>query len=398
MTTKYIKIALFAALAVALIVPIAGTTFAASPVAGTDKDTNVKTDLSNEEQSDLKRVSEIMEKRLFLLSEKDDLQKNLTTENADRIADIDSQVSDIEAEFATLEKKNHERYFVTPDRKAELVEIRENTNFSNIPLIGIGTDGINKQLSFEILDTPENRASEKEIRDQLHRLIPSEDSFTIKFRDAPTTFSCSDRDTCNPVIGGASVEAHTSGDCTFGFEATRLGAPGFVFAGHCANGDVGQSVYHPTGNVNAFGVVIAELYYSGTSCDCAFVGASTSDIDEKIYLVPYSTYDPTSSTNAVDQDGDYVLVSGQNSGLDWGTVTDTDYTVWYGGWPFGTEVKHLVKASSLDLTFGDSGAPVTNSAGSSLYGVISGGQQFWNEAYWSPMDRISSELSATPVL
>jgi len=157
-------------------------------------------------------------------------------------------------------------------------------------------------------------------------------------------------------------------------------------------------VYHPTGNQNPFGTVTAELYYDGTSCDCAFVGASTSDIDEVIYLAAGSTYDPSSTTSASSQSGDYVLMSGDESDLVWGTVVDTDFTAYYGTWPFGTEVNHLVKASSMDITFGDSGAPVTNSAGTSLYGVISGGQSFWDEAYWSPVDRISTHLGATAVL
>jgi len=65
----------------------------------------------------------------------------------------------------------------------------------------MGTDAINKQLSFEILDTPENRANVAEIRNKLHELIPDEESFTIKFRDSPTTFSCTSRHNCDPVIG-----------------------------------------------------------------------------------------------------------------------------------------------------------------------------------------------------
>ncbi|MBS1267807.1 MAG: hypothetical protein MAG458_00520 [Nitrosopumilus sp.] len=397
MTTKNFKIALFAALTVALVIPIAGIHFADAENVAV-KDVTKKTDLSVEEQQDLKRVSKIMEKRLHLLAEKQELEKSDPVGNIERIQEINSEVAKIEDEFAEIEKKNNDRYYVAPERQAELAEIRENTDFSGIPIVGMGTDAINKQLSFEILDTPENRANVAEIRNKLHELIPDEESFTIKFRDSPTTFSCTSRHNCDPVIGGASIEAHTSGDCTFGFEATRSGAPGFVTAGHCADGDVGQSVYHPTGNQNPFGTVTAELYYDGTSCDCAFVGASTSDIDEVIYLAAGSTYDPSSTTSASSQSGDYVLMSGDESDLVWGTVVDTDFTAYYGTWPFGTEVNHLVKASSMDITFGDSGAPVTNSAGTSLYGVISGGQSFWDEAYWSPVDRISTHLGATAVL
>lgn len=398
MTTKNIKIALFASLTVALVIPLAGMNFAH---AGTDitQDVNKKTTLTVEQQTDLKRVEEIMTKRLFLASEKEELQKNLSSENITRIQDIDREIAEIDSEFAILEKKSNDLYYVSPERQSELSEIRENTDFSGIQIVGLGTDGIKKQISIEILDAPENRADEKNIRAQIQKLLPDGESFTMVFRDSPTTFSCTSRQNCDPIIGGAQVEAHTSGNCTFGFEATRSGAPGFVFAGHCADGDVGQSVYHPTGNQNPFGTVTAELYYSGTSCDCSFVGASASDIDNAIYVAAGSTYTPTGTTSASSQSGDYVLMSGKTSGLVWGTVIDTDFTAWYdGGWPFGTEVKHLVKASSMDIGDGDSGAPVTNSAGTSLYGVISGGQSFWDEAYWSPVDRISTHLGATPVL
>jgi len=393
MTYKNTKTILFASLIAAMILSFSGMNMieAAANEKANDK-VEKKSTLTKEQKEDLKRVTEIMTKRLILETEKRGLEKSASTDDKIVKLEIEKQIDDIDKEFNKLQKKSQERYHVTPERQAELSQIRENTDFSGIPLVGMGIDGIKKQLSFEILDSKWNRALEDKYRKQLHELIPSEKSFTIKFRDTPTDFLCGSRQNCIQLFGGTQIEAHTSGNCTLGYKAIRLGVIGFVMAGHCADGDVGESVYHPTGNRRAVGIVIAELKHSNTSCDCAFVGTSSSDVSSKIYFGPFRYYQPQYYTSTTNQAGQYVAMSGVGSGIEYGVVNDIDFTANYNS---GT-VKHLVK-STLDSTYGDSGAPVTRSTGKSIFGIVSGGQEFWGETYHVPVQRVMTELGAYPV-
>lgn len=425
MTLRNYKFAVFSALVLSMIIPFAGINMVhASQTAGDPYHIGKVEDGTYNEEVAFQRMVQLVNMYDEERQKKTELEQKLAAAtDSTEIEAIKSQINDaqgeidqITQEYNEIQKENKKLYYIEPSTYEKYVTAKddvinkinkqywEGKSFEEaknaFPLVGGAID--HKQKAVEILLWKEivNSPEKDKYVAIIDELMPNNVPWFVSFADYPTPTACESRTiSCDPMIGG--IQVHVSGSpisCTLGFQAIRNGVDGFVTAGHCADGlAVGSDVFQPVGG-SAKGDLVVESFANNSPCDCAFVSNRTSSpMDNAIFQSSTSTYTPISTTSAADQAGDQVKKSGVRTGNTLGTVTDTSVTITYEG----NQITNLVN-STMFVNCGDSGAPVTNGFGSSLYGVVvakNGACDITtNVAYHSPYDQITATIQANAVL
>ena len=227
-----------------------------------------------------------------------------------------------------------------------------------IPMTSIGYDYVSNALEVTINPAMYNEEKILVYIENIREIIGDEIDLTIAPQDYSIRDSCITRkSSCNPLEGG--IEIGEAG-CTIGFKATYKGDIGFVTAGHCFN-SAGQSVTQPIGGA-IIGTVKKETDYDGTSCDCAFVKATIPVEDGAVHGL---LFDLTGTGNHFA--GKHVILSGKNSGIEEGVITDTGRDVDFGG-----ELVLDLVVTTYKSQGGDSGGTVASDIGNKLMGLHEG--------------------------
>ena len=137
------------------------------------------------------------------------------------------------------------------------------------------------------------------------------------------------------------------GSCSVGFKAVLNGATGFVTAGHCTDGNTGETVGQPNYAFwDHIGTVTANSYSTDSTADALFV-----DADEHISDRIYNNIDVNVAGYTTVLDG--VHMEGHVSRGVFGVVVDDSYSSLVGGvW-----IDDMVAVSYVGQS-GDSGGPV----------------------------------------
>lgn len=246
-----------------------------------------------------------------------------------------------------------------------------------------------KEIQIGLNENLVNSENIDSIVDQIDEIMPDNAEWHVVYSDMATFLSCTQLE-CDPIIGGNYISVTNGQNCSYGFQATKGTDDGFVTAGHCADGLVGNSVKDYSGN--AIGTVDEEDFSWGTSCDCAWITADDADIGNYVFYVPSIQYQITDTTQASEQQNDYIMKSGQAGGIDFGQVSDTNVTVFTGDY----YVKNLVRSNAV-MDHGDSGGTIVeNGDRSDLYGIVAA-DDAWGY-YHTPIDQITAHLGVSPVL
>lgn len=391
MTTKTVKTILFASLIAAMILPFSTMDFAD---AMTDKNPKDKT----LERLQEKQVREEVLRKLTALADEEEVIKN---KNTSKISESEKQnnnsrMSEIKSEMDKIDRDNHKRDI--PEAQMEKLINQQDSfeeklvNSKVIEFItSVGIDITSKEIQVGINKNTVNSDNIDSVVTQLEQIMPRNANWHVVYSESAEFLACT-QDECTPLIGGNYITVDTSGkDCSFGFQAKKGSTWGWITSGHCADGKVNKSVKDDS-NDNV-GTVKAENFYWGTSCDCAWIEASSSLTNNEIYDVP-STHTVTKTTQASQQQNDSIYKTGAEGGRDFGTVSATNVSVLDS--LEGYYVKNLVR-SNTNMDHGDSGGPVVESGDrGDLYGIATAHD--WWGYYHTPVDQITAHMSVSVVL
>ncbi len=421
---KKYKFAVFSVLVLSMIIPFTGISMAhASQNTGDKFNIGKVEDGTYNETTATQRAFQLINIHDEKMQEKHDLEQKLATSTIpSEIETIKGQMNNVQGEIDTItkeynyiEEQQAKLYYVDPVSYDKYVVAKDNLineihkeywdgkSFEDaknaFPLVGGSINLKKKSVEITLSKKIENSPTKDQYIAVIDKLMPKDIPWFISYQDWPTAVSCSSRTTsCNPLIGGIQIAVVGKGfPCTLGFEAKRSGVYGFVDAGHCDAGlPTGTNVQQPSGGSIAAHTVV-NTFSGTTSCDCSFYSNSSRKISDAIFQSSTSTYTPVGWTPGSNQGGQQVKKSGVTTGNTIGTVTNTSVTRTYSG----VTVTNLVQAS-LNADCGDSGSPVTDGFGGSLYGVLVSKDGACgvttNVAYWSPSDQVISKLGVTLVL
>jgi len=370
MITKNIKIALFGALMVAMILPFSGIGFVSAEVPG--KATQIQKPVDSQfERDSLIKVKELFVERMALESEgqnlKDKYQQNgnesLTTSDIEKLDSIQKRLSEISAEIGTISADTRKLYAATPEERNNILNQKQLVRDSNIPYVSLGTDMRVGALTIGF-----------ETQEQADKFIPKINQILSipyyveigEYENFGCTYLTSN---CNPLMGGIEIETEKSSswtNCSIGVPIYRnvywWTEEGFVTAAHCFDNTVGNDARQPSGSSNKVGDV-TKTQHSG-ECDCAFVKKSSSE------STLFGNWWGTSSSNQLYSKGDpqlydYVVMIGKNSGIQIGQVISLDLDAG------GVDNMHKVNYA---MQGGDSGGTVIDLTTYNVYqGLIQGG-------------------------
>ena len=429
MTLRNYKFAVFSALVLSMIIPFAGISMANASQTAEDKYGIGKVaDGTYNETAALQRATELMNMSDENSIKKQELEKKLaTTTLSTEIEAIKAQINEIQGqidqntqEFNAIQEENWKLYYVEPvllekyqSASDEFMSTTLNQYWKGksfeeskniFPLVEIGVNGKQKAVEITLWKGIENSPKVNQYITMIKELMPKDIPWFVSFDEYPSPVTCTSRTSaCVPRIGGIEIGITISPNnfkiCTLGFKATRNsdGAPGFVTAGHCEDGLTGHSVLQPhTGS--SIGTASTEVYSNGSDCDCGWVKLNSGvSISDAIFNTGSSTYTPTSLTAQSGQTaGTLIKQSGLASGIQTGSVTMNDVSITNTD---GITILHVVK-DSMTVRCTDSGAPVTNSAGTSLFGLVVAGNvgttcNVGTITYHSPENRAAADLGVT---
>lgn len=396
MTNNNIKIAVFAALIVAMILPF--NMMDVSGATGKTENTIMQKEKPIETKLDKdtkKKVKELFQEKLDLLSEGEEIESKYKTKDASEPTSEDSKkmdiitkrLNEISGEFGIINEESRKLYAVTPQEKIALKEGRDLISKSDIPYIGLGTDYKTGAIQ---VDFESQKIADKYIP-MLEEMLSV--SFYIEIKDQDIDLDCVHiRADCNPIVGGIEIggkKLSNWGACSISIPVTRnglfftsegikLGEDGFITAAHCFGDNTPNLVKQPHDG-NIIGEVTA-MQNSG-ECDCAFVKNTSSKSDlfgflwgkNKVNLLT-SKEDP--------QLGDYVVMLGRTSGFKVGKIISVDYD------SNGISNMHKINQRMND---GDSGGPVIDVDTLDVYhGLVKGGSvlpaSYTSIVPWSHID------------
>jgi hypothetical protein len=230
-------------------------------------------------------------------------------------------------------------------------------------------------------------------------------------------------DRVRPIAGGFQIQSST-GTCTLGVNATRLGVRGFVTNSHCTatRGVVDGTTFNQSviGLFNRIGVeTVDPPFFTGGSCpagrkcrwsDAAFVAYDSTGLSAGGYIANPAFWGLSSGTTDVNPStprlpvtgtlfgsvstGSVVYKVGRTTGGTFGSVTSTCVDTNVGG----TSITMLCQDwSSAGAGAGDSGSPVFTLSGgeATIAGVLWGGGS--SGYVYSPWLFVFSELGASIV-
>ena len=415
------KFAMFSALVMSMIIPFAGISMAqATPTNVDPYHIGTVADGTYNETAALQRVTQLMNTYHEKTQEKQNLEQSLKTALPGDVQTINDQISTIQGqrdqimqEFNGIQAENLKLYYIDPTLLQKYQAASDNfvdqiqnqywngkSTFEDkknaFPLVEIGVNGKTKSVEITLPKDIENSAKADQYVSIIRNLMPKDVPWTVTYGKYPIAYSCTSRTVaCSPLIGGIQTatkfNATFNNYCTLGFDAKRTSdnAAGFVFAGHCENGLTGNPVYQPDTGTTV-GTASTYVYSSGTDCDCGWVKLSNGiTINDKVFHTGSSTYTILNVTAQSHQPaGKFIQMSGVASGIATGSVSMNDVMITIDGVSFNHQVK-----ASLTAAKGDSGAPITNSTDTSLFGEVIGGSG--STTYYSPEDRVAADLGVT---
>ena len=200
------------------------------------------------------RLNELLQEEISIQTKILEL-KSLMEESSEssiqiQIISLESRLNTIYSELDVIQAQYKEMYAmskeegerITPhleDLQAKQLDLRE----QGIPVVSIGLGGRVHGIVIGLDGTIANSsASVDEFTQMLSKHISNDIPWSVHTEEsiAYQTDPCTSRQNCDPVVGGAEIEVKNMAGCTFGYEATKAGVNGFVTAGHCADGQVGQ--------------------------------------------------------------------------------------------------------------------------------------------------------------
>jgi len=329
-------------------------------------------------------------------TEEEDLKQKVKTEkSASEKQNINKRLNDIKSEMDKIDKDNHKRDI--PQAQLEKLinqqeDFEEKLLKSNVLefITSVGIDITSKEIQVGVNQDTVNSENIDSVVSELEQIMPKNAKWHVVYSDSAEFLSCTQNE-CTPLIGGNYIKVGSNAPCSFGFQAKKGSIWGWITAGHCADGKVGTTVKDYSND--SVGIVSAENFYWGTSCDCAWITASSSLTNNEVFDVP-STHTVTKTTQASQQQNDTIMKTGQAGGIDFGTVSATNVTVYI---PLdGYYVKHLVR-SNANMDHGDSGGTVVEySDRGDLYGIVAADD--WWGYYHTPIDQITAHMGVSPVL
>ncbi len=389
--TNKTKTILFASLIAAMICPFSTMDFAE---AQTDKknprDKTVERTLEKDERK------KVLNKLNALGAEEKVLKEKAKSEKRqDEKQKIDKRLDEIKVEAESIDRENRnkdipQRQLSKLLKQQEKFEARLLNSDVMQYVTSVGIDITSKEIQIGINQNLVNDTNIDSVINQLDTIMPKKANWHTVYSDVASTLSCTQKE-CTPLIGGNYIRVASEPPCTFGFQAKKGSIWGWITAGHCADGLVNSSV-KDFSNHN-IGTVKAEKMYWGTYCDCAWIEASSSLTNNEVYDVP-STHIVKRTTQASQQQNDYIMGSGQAGGIHFGQVSAINVSVLNS--LEGEYHKGLVRTTA-PLTHGDSGGPVVEKNDrSDLYGIST--THDWWGTYHTPIDNITSQMGVTVVL
>ncbi len=343
----------------------------------------------------------ILNDLVTLDKEKDELERDLKSEldGADKKY-MQKKIDEIEIKVDEIEKQLHQRDIpqallekLIGDQEIFETRLLDSKVLEFVTSIGIDIDS--KEIQVGLNQNIVNKTNEDFIIDIIKQLMPKT-AWHIVYSDVAESISCNQKK-CTPVIGGNQIRVDGNAPCSYGFQAKRGSLWGFITAGHCADGSRNSLVRDFDGNV--LGTVYEEKFEWGTSCDCAFIVASPTVVDNKIYiqLNKQQSISPTVTkiTQASQQQNDRITKSGQLTGsYQHGIVSAINVSVI--DIIYGQYIKHLVR-SNIHAGHGDSGGTVFDrDDNGNLYGILIT-HDVWGR-YHAPVDQITAHMRVSPVL
>jgi hypothetical protein len=357
MTTKNIKIALFSALTIAVIIAAPNAI-----VAQEGEVPKLTRDISEEE------FREAQIKVLDLRSEQNKLvrQSDDGVDITQQIAELDTQINELMPILDKHQEQNFAKYYIEPVRKAQLekaeLELRESVSKLDFDSYSVNLNHLTKTIEV-VTNDPTKNSQVTDLFASYAADIPIELTYG-EFKDVP--FACADQsDDCDPIVGGIEIRGEGDGICTLGLPVRDGSWPfysyHFATAGHCIddNDDMGQPE-----DTSADKIADSTDSEEVGDCDCALsdkIAGNAPGSDVWRSSNNYLTVTTESSSRPAN--GYDLTFSGRTSGFVFGEVVDGTYTVTINGKNWDG-IRH-----DMSLDFGDSGGPFGDADFSEIVGI-----------------------------
>lgn len=369
MTTKYIKIVLFASLIVAMIVPlsmmdISAATQDANGAIG--KTTIVNGSLTSqipgwEERDDMARKLDSLEND----TDKANLQKQIDVKSAEIQKWLGTRMDN------TKMQSSQEKSEMLTNVQMNLIQTYgQEYAFEMLPIGQIGYDYVNNAIEIAIHPAVFSDENIQRYEKNIREIIGKEIDITFTKDQIVHLQACTDRNTteCQPIQGGVLYDVNDGLPCTVGFAATYSSKTGFVTAGHCVDGGGSTTeIEQPTASTIDIGNVVSEKYAAFTtmSCDCAFIEETHANrsMSDKVFgmVDPATTANPFVGMQVTMSGGKSALRTAFVNGIGITRSLDLDFNG-----VFDTFITDTARAPYLSQS-GDSGSPVMS--GNSLIGI-----------------------------
>lgn len=206
MTTKNIKIVLFGALMVAMILPFSGMNFATAQKTPNENAIQIqKPEKTQQDINDRERVLVLHQESIQIKKDVKSLREIAVNEGMDALS-IDDQkkldaagqrLQDIIAELRDIDAESRKQYFMTPEDKAYLTENKQAMRDSGIPYGGLGTDKRVGALTISFETQEEADKWIPEIKSTID--VP----FYVEILPSDEFADCTNTDSnCDPLMGG----------------------------------------------------------------------------------------------------------------------------------------------------------------------------------------------------
>lgn len=369
MTTKNVKVVLFASLIVALILPFSVMDISAESKVAPRL-------LTPQDVEKLAPEYLKLEQDLQAMTSKTKVASQAEIESvANKLLAIHERVAE-HKEAAKI--ANHIPEKQKLKMEIAVVEITE----SDLPWTMVGIDTKTKTVRVAISGDESIGYYQKQVKDIISTNVP----ITIVYGEYLEDLSCTTQTSdCDPIVGG--IQINDGNNCTLSLEVYT--GPwywpnwGFLTAGHCYA--INDLIDQPSGGGEIGKVTVRDFVHNG-DCDCEFIDKTTSTNSDSKIWISSNTYKSVTSKGDASVD-DYVLTSlSKTGGTDWGQVTYVEQSRQNTS---GVVTTGLTIMSGISATSGDSGAPVMELFGNQYHGILKGATAF------SPWSNIAPSLGVS---
>lgn len=297
---------------------------------------------------------------------------------------IDSQIEQLMPLLDKHQQQQFAKHYIKPTKKAQLEQAELGLRY-DLSELRFGSYAVNLNTLTKTIEVVTDDPSKNPQVRALINNYASDISFTLEngeFTVVDQTCNSQTSD-CNPIVGGIEVE----GDCTLGLPVRKGSWPfytyGFITAGHCISN--GEDLNQPNESSPEIGNN-ADSQYVG-DCDCAWVPKTTSTTSKsQIWRSPNNYLTVYNEASARPADGTNIVISGKNSGFEFGRIVDGTFTITADGinWDL---IRH-----DIDMEGGDSGAPIGDADASDILGIHKGEIRNGSNVYhvataWEEIDK-----------